>query len=133
MQKILIIYSQEGKIKDIADGIAEGAKNKGNQVDLISTEERGRLVTFSPYDLVIVGSPTRGFFKGKIADDLPPFLGNCKRTTGKTTMAFVTPKAFATTRALKLVMAELEKLGCIVKNFASLKNRTEAVAFGQDI
>lgn len=133
MQKILIIHSEEGNIKEIARGIAEGARGNGHQVDLISTGERSKMVTFFPYDLILAGSPTRGFFKGKIAGDIGPFLSECKRTAGKTAIAFVTPRAFATTKALKLLMGELEKLGCIVKNFTSLKNRKEAVSFGQQL
>ncbi|ACL70558.1 hypothetical protein Hore_18090 [Halothermothrix orenii H 168] len=133
MQKILIIHSEEGNIEEIARGIAEGARKNGHQVDILSTRDRGRVVSFFPYDLILVGSPTRGIFKGKIGKDLPPYLRECKRTAGKTAMAFVTPRFFATTTALKKVMAELEKLGCFVKNFASLKNRGEAVRFGEKL
>ena len=131
LQKILIIYSKEGDIKDIAEGIAEGAKENGYQVELKDTEIDGRPVSFFPYDLVIAGAPTQGIFRGKIPSDLSSFLKECKRTGGQDAMAFVTPRFFATSKALKLVMGELEKLGCIVKDFRSIKNRKEAVNFGK--
>ncbi len=133
LQKILIIYSKEGDIKDIAEGIAEGAKENGYQVELKDTEIDGRPVSFFPYDLVIAGAPTQGIFRGKIPSDLSSFLKECKRTGGQDAMAFVTPRFFATSKALKLVMGELEKLGCIVKDFRKIKNRKEAVQFGKTI
>lgn len=131
MQKILIIYSKEGNIKEIAEGIAEGAREKGYKVDLQDTEYTGRPITFSPYDLVIAGAPTQGIFRGKVPSDLSSFLQECKRTGGQNAMAFVTPRFFATNKALKLVMGELEKLGCIVNDFRIIKNKNEAVDFGK--
>jgi menaquinone-dependent protoporphyrinogen IX oxidase len=130
--KILIIHSVEGDVDEIARGLSEGARKNGHQVDIISTKEN-KNITFFPYDLVIVGSPTRGFFKGKIATDISPFLSQCKRTMGKTAIAFVSPRAFATTRALKVLMGELEKLGCFVKDFASLSNYNGGVEFGRTL
>lgn len=133
MKKILIIHSIEGKLKEIAQGIAKGAENKGNQVDIISTKDTGKVVTFFPYDLVIVGSPAKGLVKGKIAEDIGPFLKQCKRTAGKEAIAFVTPKGLATDKSLKVLMGELEKLGCFVNNFKSLSNVQAAAAFGESI
>lgn len=133
MKKVLIIYSVEGKLKEIAEGIAEGAGKNGYQVDVISTRDQGKVVTFFPYDLIVVGSPAYGFIKGKIASDIQPFLSQCKRTSGKEAVAFVTPKAIATDRALKVLMGELEKLGCFVNNFAALKSKQNAVAFGEQL
>lgn len=133
VKRILIIHSVEGKLKEIAQGIAEGAGNKGNQVDVISTKDQGKVVTFFPYDLVLVGSPAGGLIKGKIADDIRNFLKQCKRTAGKEAVAFVTPKGIATDKALKVLMGELEKLGCFVNNFKTLKNRQAAVTFGESL
>ncbi len=130
--KILIIHSVKGDIDQIAKGLSEGAQKKGHQVDIVSTREN-KIVNFFPYDLVIVGSPTRGFFKGKIATDISPFLNQCKRTMGKKAFAFVTPKAFATTSALKILMGELEKLGCFVKDFTSLSNYNDGLEFGSTL
>ncbi|NLM96743.1 MAG: flavodoxin family protein [Halanaerobiaceae bacterium] len=133
MKKVLIIYSSEGNLKEIAEGIAEGARKNAYQVDLISTREQGKVVSFFPYDVVLVGSPAYGVIKGKIAPDIPPFLSQCKRTAGKEAIAFVSPKGMATDKALKVLMAELEKLGCFVNNFTALKSRQSAVAFGEQL
>ncbi|AZO93902.1 DNA-binding response regulator [Iocasia frigidifontis] len=128
--KVLVIHAQDDKITKIAKAMVEGIVNNGNQADRISTSDTGGLVNFHSYDLVLVGSPTKGFFKGKIDENIKPFLGQCKRTVGKEAVAFVTPRGFATTKALKLVMAVLESLGCIVKDFVSLSTVKEARVFG---
>ncbi|HLV10728.1 MAG TPA: DNA-binding response regulator [Halanaerobiales bacterium] len=130
--KILIIHSVEGDAGKIARGLGEGSRKNGHQVDVINTKE-SRNINFFPYDLIIVGSPTIGFFKGKIAKDLSPFLGQCKRTVGKDAIAYVSPRAFATTKALKALMGELEKLGCVVKNFTSLKSYNDGLEFGTNL
>lgn len=133
MQKILIIYSVEGNLEEIANGIADGARKNGHQVEVVSTENTGRPISFYTYDLVLAGSPAKGFFKGKIAGDLRSFLKDCKRTGGQEAIAFVTPKWFGTNKAMKKVMGELESQGCIVKNFKSLKNEKQAVEFGKTL
>lgn len=130
MKKILIIYSTEGDLKNIAEGIAQGARQNGYEVELFDTNYSGRPISFFKYDLVIAGAPTQGIFRGKIPSDLANFLKYCKRTSGQEAMAFVTPRFFATNKALKKVMGELEKLGCIVKDFRTLKNEKEAEEFG---
>ncbi len=133
MKKVLIIHSKEGDLKDITQGIAKGLKENGHQVDTLDTEDSGRPVTFFPYDLVIAGAPTKGIFRGRIPTDLGKFLKDCKRTGGQDAMAFVTPRFFATNKALKKVMGELEKLGCIVIDFRIIKNVKEATDFGKNI
>lgn len=133
MKKILLIHSTEGKLPEITQGIAQGASNQGHQVDIISTKQQGKVVTFFPYDLVLLGSPARGFIRGKIASDIRPFLSQCKRTAGKKAIAFVTPSYFATNKALKTLMGELEKLGCFVNDFTTLRSKSDGVDYGQKL
>jgi len=133
LHKILIIYSKEGKLKEIAEGIAEGARKEGNETEVIDTTYSERPVTFFPYDLVVAGAPTQGIIRASIPSDLSEFLKKCKRTGGQKAVAFVTPRFFATNKALKKVMGELEKIGCIVNDFRAIKNRKEAVEFGQSL
>jgi menaquinone-dependent protoporphyrinogen IX oxidase len=130
LQKVLIIYSTEGDLKNMAESIAQGARQNGYEVELVDTNYSGRPISFFKYDLVVAGAPTQGIFRGKIPSNLSKFLKDCKRTTGQEAMAFVTPRFFATNKALKKVMGELEKLGCIVKDFRALKNEKKAKEFG---
>jgi len=132
--KVLIIYSSSGNnIKQIARGIKDGLEENGHRVDLRGTGETNKPVVFGVYDLVLVGSPTKGLFRGRPAKDIAPFLQNCKRTMGEKTIAFVTSRLVGTTGALKKIMEQMEKMGCFVYNFTSLKNFEEAVSFGREI
>ncbi|MEJ6951158.1 flavodoxin family protein [Natronospora cellulosivora (SeqCode)] len=133
MKKVLIIHSTEGNLEEISKGIEEGLENNGYQVDTISTNEKGKVHSFFPYDFVIVGSPSKGFIKGTIAADISSFLKQCKRTAGKNAIAFVTPSGIATNKSLKALMGELEKLGCFVNDFRTIKNRNDAVSFGESL
>ena len=133
MKKILILHSIAGNMAQIASGIKEGAENGGHRVEVMTPENKKSVISFHPYDLVLAGSPTRGFFRGNIATDVIDLLKKCKRTEGQQAAAFVTPRFFATTGALKKLMAQLEKQGCIVNNFTSLKNRQQAVEFGRNM
>lgn len=133
MQRLLIIHTPDADLKDIAEGIREGAESQGFRVDLKSTNDIGNGVSFYPYDLVIAGSPTEGIFRGKIDQSLNKFLSEAKRTVGKDAVAYVKPRFFATNKALKKVMSALESQGCIVKNFKAIKNHQSAVEFGKNI
>lgn len=133
LQRILIIHTPDKDIKDIAEGIKEGAEAQGFKVDIKNTKDIGNGVSFYPYDLVLAGSPTEGIFRGKIDQSLNRFLSEAKRTVGKDAVAFVKPRFFATNKALKKVMAALESQGCIVKNFKAIKNHQSGVEFGKNI
>ncbi|RCW60901.1 MULTISPECIES: hypothetical protein [Halanaerobium] len=133
MQRLLIIHTPDADLKDIAEGIKEGAESQGFRVDIKNTKDVGNGVSFYPYDLILAGSPTRGIFRGKIDESLSSFLSKAKRTVGKDAVAYVKPRFFATNKALKKVMAALESQGCIVKNFKAIKNHQSAVEFGKNI
>lgn len=133
MQRLLIIHTPDAELKTIAEAIKKGAEAQGFRVDLKNTKDKGTGVSFYPYDLILAGSSSSGIFKPKIDPSLKSFLADAKRTTGKDAVAFVKPHFFVTNKALKKVMAVLEKQGCIVKNFKALKNEESAIKFGENI
>ena len=133
VQRLLIIHTPDADLKDIAEGIKEGAETQGFRVDMKNTKDIGNGISFYPYDLIVAGSPTKGIFKGKIDKSLNKFLSESKRTVGSDAVAYVKPRLFATNKALKKVMAALESQGCIVKNFKAIKNHQSAVEFGKNI
>lgn len=134
MKKILVIYLENGSLKEIAEGIKKGAETEGLEVDLISTETASNSISFYPYDLAVVGSPTRGIFRGKAAGDLISFFKKCKNTMGQKTVAFVTPRFFATGKALKDLMNKMEQnLGSVVIDFKKLKKEKDGLKFGKSL
>lgn len=133
MKKILIIHTTNRKITDFAKSIKKGIESNGHKVDLLSTEYKDKMVTFFPYDIIIVGSHALGFFKGKIDHKLKKFLHECKRASGKKVITFVNGKIFAANSANKNLMAEMEHMGCFVYDFRVFKNADEAEEFGKQI
>lgn len=133
MQRLLIIHTPDADLKEIAEGIKEGAESQGFRVDIKNTKDIGNGVSFYPYDRILAGSPTKGIFRGKIDQSLNKFLSESKRTVGKEAVAYVKPRFFATNKALKKVMSALEAQGCIVKNFKAIKDHQSAVEFGKNI
>ncbi|MFN2340752.1 MAG: DNA-binding response regulator [Halanaerobium sp.] len=133
MQRLLIIHTPDADLKEIAEGIKEGAESQGFRVDIKNTKDIGNGVSFYPYDQILAGSPTKGIFRGEIDQSLNKFLSESKRTVGKDAVAYVKPRFFATNKALKKVMSALEAQGCIVKNFKAIKDHQSAVEFGKNI
>ncbi len=130
--RALIVYSKEGKVEQLAKGLSEVLEKGNCQVQLLeaNTNTSGP-ISGAAYDLVILGSPTLGFFGGKIADDLTEVCSRITRLEGKNAAAFVTSKPFGTTKSLKAVMGLLEKQGAMVQDFAVLQSRADIQQFGK--
>ena len=133
MKKVLIIHSRDDNVAEIAQGIKDGAEKNGHNIDVMSTDERGKVVSFYPYDLVIAGCETLSIFRGKIPGEITNFLKECKRTAGQEAVAFVTPRFFATTKALRQLMGRLEEQGCIVNDFQNFSRYNDAVSYGESL
>ena len=134
--KILIIYSKTNSLQKIVQGIKSGIESNGNdEVDTLNTEiNNNKSISFHPYDLVMIGSYTKGFIRGKSSEDLLPLLKKCKGTLGQKTIAFITPRFFATNKALKDLMNKLEeKLGCMIIDFKKIKNKKEGIELGRNL
>lgn len=130
--RALIVYSKQGNVEQLAKGLSDVLKKGNCQVQLMEADANGAgPISGAPYDLVILGSPTLGFFGGKIGDDLVAVSSRLTRLEGKTAAAFVTSKLFGTAKSLKAVMALLEKQGAMVQDFAALQGQADVERFGQ--
>lgn len=128
----LVIYSAQGGLSDLANGIKSGLEATGFRVQLKEAEARGSSpVVVASYDLVCVGSPVLGPFGGQVAADIDAMVKRLSRMEGKVSVAFVKPKVLGVRKALTRLMGMLEHQGSWVQDFAALKNRAEAEAFGR--
>ncbi len=132
MKRVLIIQSTDDSVQEVVKGLEAGFKNQGLQVDLEEIVQRTRPLSFHPYDLVVVASPTLGFFGGKIDDQLGEFLKHCKRTSGQKAVAVVNSKLFGTGKSAKKVMEKLEEQGCVVKDFRVFKGYKPSKQYALD-
>lgn len=92
---------------------------------------RTQPLSVAAYDLVCVGSPALGFVRSRMAGDVDEALKRCTRLEGKRTAAFIRRGGLSPGRALKELMAALERQGAWVEDFADLGNEEEARAFGK--
>lgn len=130
--RALILYSKEGRLEELAKGLANVLQKGNCQVRLMEAEPKASTpISGAPYDLVILGSPSLGFFGGKIADDLVATSTRLSRLEGKKAAAFVKAKLFGAGKSLKAVMALLEKQGAMVEDFAALQGQQDIENFGQ--
>ncbi|MBE3597363.1 MAG: hypothetical protein IMX02_00640 [Limnochordaceae bacterium] len=130
--RALVLYSSVGNLTALAKALAEGLEAESIRADLMQVDpSRTQPISVAAYDLVCVGSPSLGLVRGRIADDVAEALTRCTRLEGKRTAAFVRRSGFGWSKALKQLMAALEKQGAWVEDFAELGGDEEARAFGR--
>ncbi|MBE3583651.1 MAG: hypothetical protein IMX01_06005 [Limnochordaceae bacterium] len=129
--RAVVIYSRQGGLRPLAEAVGRGIEKGGWQVQVVEADPAETRPLPGGFDLVCLGSPTLGFFRGHPADDVEPALLRCRHLEGVSAAAFVRPHAFATEGVLRQVMGLLEKQGAIVQDFAAIRNAAEAEQFGQ--
>jgi hypothetical protein len=128
--RALILYSTESRLQKAASALAHALENNEWQVQLLEAAGSGP-INVIPFDLVCVGSPTVGFFGGKVAAEVADAITRCNHLDGKRTIAFVTPKPFGTDKSLKTLMGLLEAQGSNVFDFLAIGSSADAQAIAQ--
>jgi len=130
--RALIIYSKRGGIEPLAKAIASSLSEHAVRVDLQEADERtGGPVSAAPYDVICVGSPVLGFWRGEVAADVDATIKRFTRLEGRQAAAFVKPAIFGTGKALRRLMGILERQGAMVQDFAAIRGLAEARAFSR--
>lgn len=130
--RAIVIHDGTKRTAQLAEAIAAGLGEASIQAELrVAEEHPSGPLSVAPYDLVCVGSSIISFFGGRISEAVDATLRQCSRMEGKTVAAFVAPRLFGTTKALRRLMEALERQGAIVRDFSSPRSRGEAVAFGR--
>lgn len=130
--RAIVIHDGARRTAQLAEAIAAGLNEAAIKTELHVAQERPSApLSVAPYDLVCVGSSIVSFFGGRISDAIDATVRQCSRMEGKTVAAFVAPRLFGTTKALRRLMEALERQGAIVRDFSSPRSRGEAAAFGR--
>ena len=130
--RAIVIHDASKRTLRLAEGIASGLAEAGITAELRQAEERpAGPLSLGSYDIVCVGSAVVSFVGGRISGEIQATLRQCTRIEGKPAAAFVAPRLFGTTKALRSLMAALEQQGAIVRDFSSPRSRGEAAAFGR--
>lgn len=132
--RTLILYSQEGRVPEYARVLSDELSKAGYEVQLLEAESSGTSpISCGRYDIVITGSPVQGVFGGKIAVDIDLALKRCTRLEGKTAVAFVQGGLFGASKSLRYLMAQLERHGALVRDFATINSEHDARQFAEAI
>lgn len=130
--RAIVIYDPGKRLTELAEGIAAGLREGAFTVELREAAEHpDGTLPLASYALVCVGSSVSTVFGGKISSSVEATVRQCSRMEGKPVAAFVAPNAFGAGKALKRLMAALERQGAMVQDFGTVRNKAEAIAFGR--
>lgn len=129
--RALVLYGSDRRLGPVAEGVAAGLEAAGVEVERKRLDQTGDgPISTGQYQLIVVGSTSRGLLGGQIPDEVAEAVPRCSRLQGKQTAAFIVPGAFGSSKTLRTLMALLEKEGAWVQDFAALKSGAEAREFG---
>lgn len=130
--RALVMFDAAKQTERIAGGVARGLSEVGFEVETMeATNQQSGRIPMGGYDLVCVGSAVTSFFGGQLSPEIDMALRQSSRLEGKSVAVFVVPQIFGTGKALKRLMASLERQGAMVQDFASLRSPQEGAAFGR--
>ncbi len=84
----------------------------------------------SPYEYVVVVSPSLGLIRGRVHPRVVEVLSSCGNLTGKKGAAFVTRSLFSAHATNQALMRIMEREGMVVNDFNILENPGQAAAVG---
>ncbi len=105
----------------------------GHQVDVVDGIRPADSLRLTPYEYVVVVSPSLGLIKGRVHPRVAETLSSCGNLTGKKGAAFVTRSLFSTAAANQDLMRAMEREGMVVNDFNVLENPEQAAAAGSQL
>lgn len=131
---ILHFLDRESKNNDaIVRVLADSASRAGHIVEIVDGTRSTDSLRLTPYEYVVVFSPSYGLFKGRIHSRVAEVLSSCGNVTGKKGAAFVTKSLFSAPSANQALMTAMEKEGMVVNDFNIIENSEQASAAGSHL
>lgn len=132
--RVAVVYFQSGynDVKKAAESLARGISASNHMVDLINGEtDSDKMLT--SYEYIVIGASPLTIFSGKISEKISTYLKNSGMLTGKRCYAFIRKKGFASSKALRNLMHEMEKEGMMLKISDVIYSSLEAEAAGKKL
>ncbi len=127
---VVINYSNNKKLVEIAEKLAAGISRNGHRVDIIDgSGQSGKKISF--YDYIAVGPTSTTLFSGKIPSDVHSFLGQCGLISGKRSFAFLHKGGLRKNKSLRRLMNAMEHEGMFLKNSNIISRPEEAEEIGK--
>lgn len=114
----------------IVKALSDGAAGSGHLVDVVDGNRSTDTLRLTPYEYVVILSPSYGLFKGKIPARVTEVLSSCGNLTGKKGAAFVTKALFSAPSANQVLMKAMEKEGMVVNDFNIIGDFEQACVVG---
>lgn len=114
----------------IIKALSDGASSNGHIVDVVDGTVSTDTLRLTPYEYVVVFSPSYGLFKGKIPARVTEVLSSCGNLTGKKGAAFVTKALFSASSANQALMKAMEREGMVVNDFNIIGDSEQAHGAG---
>jgi len=122
--------SAQGRVKALAEALADGMRKQGAQVDVINGVQ-ARETKLTGYHYLAVGCDVRSLIKGVLPPELPQALGNGGIITGKKAFAFTTKAPLGASATLLKLMKALEHEGMMLRFSEILAKAEDARSVGQ--
>lgn len=126
MRVAFVYTAKDRRLVAVTKYMMELCERAGCSVKSIEVENTTSPVNFRPFDLVLVGSQVASTFGGQISREVANFLSSALGMEGKRSVAYVCPSLFGTDKALKRLMAQMEKVGAFVVDFEAVRGEKEA-------
>lgn len=125
--RIAFVYSRKDKrLSAVTKYMMDFCERAGCSVKAVEVESVTSPINFRPFDLVLVGAQVVSTFGGQISQEVVNFLNSATGMEGKRSVAYVLPSLFGTDKALKRLMACMERLGAFVVDFEVVRGEREA-------
>jgi len=125
--RIAFVYSvKDKKLVALTRYMMELCERAGCSVKSVEVENMTSPVNFRPFDLILVGAQVVSAFGGRISQEVVNFLNSATGMEGKRSVAYILPSLFGTDKALKRLMAHMERLGAFVVDFEAVRGEREA-------
>lgn len=131
--RVIILHFLNTESKNngaIVKALSDAAARAGHVVEVVDGTGSTDSLRLTPYEYVVVFSPSYGLFKGKIHSRVAEVLSSCGNVTGKKGAAFVTKSLFSAPSANQALMTAMEKEGMVVNDFNIIENLEQASLAG---
>lgn len=124
--RVLIMQADDERVQKHATLLQRTLEQEGVRVDLVSPATAGSSpVSTAPYGLICVVTGYTGWWKPQIPAEMDNLIKQATRLEGRRGSAFVLPGVIGSGKALRVLMALLERQGVIVEDFGTLNNPRE--------
>ncbi len=131
--RVIILHFLDVQSKNngsLVKALSDGASRGGHVVEVVDGNRPTDNLRLTPYEYVVVFTPSYGLFKGKIPVRVTEVLSSCGNLTGKKGAAFVTKSLFSAPSANQMLMQAMEREGMVVNDFNIIENPEQATMAG---